>query len=399
MIPGQVLWRIAPTVLAVFVCFVGIGATISVIPLYVSEGMGLSSTVVGLVVASQYLSMLLARPTAGSCVDSRGPKAALQRGAVFFLLCGIGYLWSAMAAAVAVKLTVLVGARLLLGIAESYIVTGALAWAIRHVGAHHSGVVMSWNGNAMYGGIAVGAPLVGLLGPAGGLVPVAWLSVLLGGIGASIIFLLRPYAPTGGVRAPFHRALRLIAQPGTGLLLASVGYGTILGFVNLLFQHNGWSTQLSAISGFGLAYVVVRVFFGGLPDKYGGVRIAFWSLIIESVGQALLYSAANEYVALLGSVFSGAGFSLVVPAFGVEAVRRVPPESRGAAVAGYLVFFDLAFGVAIPFAGVLADVYAIRVVYLFGLVCSLAGLLLAARMVPAVGLPVLAKEAPDSVNE
>ena len=83
----------------------------------------------------------------------------------------------------------------------------------------------------------------------------------------------------------------------------------------------------------------------------------------------------------------------------MEAVRRVPPESRGAAVAGYLVFFDLAFGVAIPFAGVLADVYAIRVVYLFGLVCSLAGLLLAARMVPAVGLPVLAKEAPDSVNE
>lgn len=376
------LSRIAPAMLAVFFCFVGIGATVSVIPIYVSEQLGFSAFIVGMVVASQYMAMLLARPAAGSTVDKSGPKVALQRGLMFFLLAGVGYLLSAKVDGVATKLAILVATRLMLGVAESYIVTGALAWAIRHVGSSHAGMVMSWNGNAMYGGIAVGAPLAGLLSSSGSFAPVAWVSILLAVIGASLVSILQPYDPIGGKRAPFRHTLGLVAQPGLGLLLASVGYGVILGFANLFFQHNGWHSGFFAISGFGFAYVAVRVFFGGLPDKYGGVKIAFWSLIIESMGQTLLFFGSNEYVALLGAVLSGAGFSLVVPAFGVEAVRRVSPQNRGAAMAGYLVFFDLAFGAAIPIAGLLADVYAIRAVYLLGLLCSLAGLIVAIKMKP-----------------
>ena len=181
--------------------------------------------------------------------------------------------------------------------------------------------------------------------------------------------------------------------------LASVGYGVILGFANLFFQHNGWRSGFFAISGFGFAYVAMRVFFGGLPDKYGGVKVAFWSLIIESVGQALLFFGSNEYVALLGAILSGAGFSLVVPAFGVEAVRRVSQQNRGSSMAAYLAFFDLAFGAAIPIAGLLADAYAIRTVYLLGLLCALAGLIVAIKMKPSENIPFLIAEPSDSQNK
>lgn len=393
------LARIAPTVWAVFFCFVGIGATISVIPVYVSAQLGFGSFIVGMVVASQYVAMLLARPAAGGMVDTNGPNIALQRGSLFFLLAGTGYLLSARADGAAIKLAVLVVARLMLGIAESYIVTGALAWAIRHAGPSHAGKVMAWNGNAMYGGIAVGAPLAGLLSGSGSFEPVAWVSILLAFVGISIVFFLCPYGPIGGMRAPFRHTLRLVAQPGLGLLLASVGYGAILGFVSLYFQHNGWSSGFLAISGFGFAYVAVRVFFGGLPDKYGGVKVAIWSLIIESTGQALLFVGSNEYVALLGAALTGAGFSLVVPAFGVEAVRRVAHQNRGAAMAGYLAFFDLAFGAAIPLAGLLADAYAIGIVYLLGLLCTLAGLIVAIKMKSSEDIPFLIAEPSDSQNK
>jgi len=251
----------------------------------------------------------------------------------------------------------------------------------------------------MYGGIAVGAPLAGLLSVSGSFEPVAWVSILLAIVGISISIRLCPYGPIGGIRAPFRHTLRLVAQPGLGLLLASVGYGAILGFVNLYFQHNGWSSGFFAISGFGFAYVAVRVFFGGLPDKYGGVKVAIWSLIIESMGQALLFFGSNEYVALLGAALSGAGFSLVVPAFGVEAVRRVSHQDRGAAMAGYLAFFDLAFGAAIPLAGLLADAYTIGVVYLLGLLCTLAGLTIATKMKPREDIPFLIAEPLDSQNK
>jgi MFS family permease len=399
MITGFVLARIAPAVWVVFFCFVGIGATVSVIPAYVGTQLGFSSFVVGIVVASQYIAMLLARPIAGNAVDMCGPKVALQRGLLFFLLCGIGYVLSAIVNGVSTKLTILVGSRLMLGIAESYIVTGALAWAIRHAGCSHTGMVMAWNGNAMYGGIAIGAPLAGLLITSGGFEAVAWASILLASAGASIVLFLPPYSPTGGVRIPFNHTLSLIIQPGLGLLLASVGYGAILGFANLFFQHNGWNSSNIAISGFGFAYVATRVLFGGLPDKYGGVRVAFWSLILESIGQAFLFFAPNEYIALLGAVLSGAGFSLVVPAFGLEAVRRVPPQSRGSAMAGYLMFFDLAFGAAIPLAGLLADAYAIRTVYLLGLLCALVGLIMTIKMRPNEKMPFLATEQVDSQSE
>ena len=251
----------------------------------------------------------------------------------------------------------------------------------------------------MYGGIAVGAPLAGLLSSSSSFEQVAWLSIVLAVIGASIVSILQPYGPLGGRRAPFHRTLGLVSQPGLGLLLASVGYGAILGFANLFFQHNGWRSGFFAISGFGFAYIAVRVFFGGLPDKYGGVKVAFWSLIIESVGQALLFFGSNEYVALLGAVLSGAGFSLVVPAFGVEAVRRVSQQNRGSAMAAYLAFFDLAFGAAIPVAGLLADAYTIRAVYLLGLLCALAGLIIAIKMTPSENIPFLIVESSDSQNE
>ncbi len=374
------LARIAPAVLAVFFFFVGIGATVSVIPIYVDGQLGFSSFVVGVVVASYYFAMLFARSSAGKTADRKGPKVALWRGLLFFLLCGLGYLWSSKTNGDSIKLAVLVGGRLMGGIAESYIVTGALAWAMRHVGSSHAGVVMAWNGNAMYGGVAVGAPLAGLLSAYGAFESVAWAMVLLAALAGAVIFFLPSYGPIGGESAPFRRTLSRIAQPGLGLLLASVGYGTILSFVNLFFQHNGWSSSFFAISGFGAAYVVVRVFFGGFPDKYGGVKIAFWSLIIESAGQALLFVSPNEFVAFLGSVLSGAGFSLVVPALGVEAVRRVLPQDRGAATAAYLIFFDLAFGAAIPLAGLLADAYVVRAVYLLGLLCSFAGLVITIKM-------------------
>lgn len=393
------LARIAPTVWAVFFCFVGIGATISVIPVYVSARLGFGSFIVGMVVASQYVAMLLARPAAGGMVDTNGPNIALQRGFLFFLIAGIGYLLSARVDGASNKLAVLVVARLMLGIAESYIVTGALAWAIRHAGPSHAGKVMAWNGNAMYGGIAVGAPLAGLLSVSGSFEPVAWASILLAFVGISIVFFLCPYGPIGGTRAPFRHTLRLVAQPGLGLLLASVGYGAILGFVNLFFQHNGWSSGFLAISGFGFAYVAVRVFLGGLPDKYGGVKVASWSLIVESTGQALLFFGSNEYVALLGAALSGAGFSLVVPAFGVEAMRRVAHQNRGAAMAGYLAFFDLAFGAAIPLAGLLADAYTIGIVYLLGLLCTLAGLIVAIKMKSSEDIPFLIAEPSDSQNK
>ncbi|WP_245313019.1 MFS transporter [Bradyrhizobium macuxiense] len=83
-------------------------------------------------------------------------------------------------------------------------------------------------------------------------------------------------------------------------------------------------------------------------------------------------------MALVASALTGFGFSLVYPGFGVEAVRRVPPQSRGLAMGAYTAFLDLAQGLASPAPGLIATGARMNVVFLASAVTVLCAVLVAA---------------------
>lgn len=60
------------------------------------------------------------------------------------------------------------------------------------------------------------------------------------------------------------------------------------------------------------------------------------------------------WMAKIGVLLTGMGFSLVFPALGVVAVKAVPPQNQGAALATYTVFMDMSLGVTGPLAGLVA---------------------------------------------
>jgi MFS family permease len=164
------------------------------------------------------------------------------------------------------------------------------------------------------------------------------------------------------------------------LALATAPFAALAAFVALDFADRGWANAGLAMVGFGIGYVAIRLFFAHLPDRFGGARVAAVSLAIEAAGQAVLWLAPNPGIALLGALVTGAGFSLVFPAMGVETTRRVPPDQRGRALGNFTAFFDLSLLLTAPVLGLAARAAGYSVVFLIGATAAL----LALALLPAM---------------
>lgn len=367
-------------VLLVFLGFLAVGTPLSALSLHVHDALGFSATTVGLAIGIQSLATVLTRHRAGVFSDRYGPKHAVLLGLPLAALAGLLYAASTLIPGPDGALALLLAGRVVLGFGESLFITGALSWGIGRLGVAHAGKVISWQGIAMYAAIGLGAPLglaaqttlgFAVVGALAAVTPIlAWL-----------IALALPAAAAGGNgRVPFYRVLGLTWRPGLVLALATAPFAAMAAFVALDFANRGWANAGLAMVGFGIGYVVVRLFLAHLPDRFGGARVAAVSLVIEAIGQALLWLAPNSGIALLGALVTGAGFSLVFPAMGVETTRRVPPEQRGRAIGSFTAFFDLSLLLTAPVVGLAARAAGYPVVFLIGATAALLALALLPRM-------------------
>jgi MFS family permease len=373
-----VLLRLLPFVLIIFLAYAAIGLPLATIPIFVHESLGYGTLGVGVIVALQSLATLLTRASAGYLCDSRGGKVSSLAGAACFGGSGAFYLLSIFASNVTISLMLLAMGRLLGGLGESLVITGVLAWSIAAVGGEHTGKAMVWTGIGTYGAIAAGAPLGLVLHTAMGFGSVAVAVVatsLVAGLMASLMPAVRSVA---GPRIPFHRVVGLIWRQGAGLALANIGFGAISAFIALDFVAQAWSGAGIAVSGFAVGYMLARLFCGQFPDRFGGTKVAIYSLMLEVVGLVIVWMAASPTLAQIGTFLTGAGLSLVFPSLGVEAVRRVPVANRGAALGAYVMFFDVGLAVAGPATGIVAKHLGYPAAFGAGAVAAAIGLLITA---------------------
>jgi predicted MFS family arabinose efflux permease len=275
---------------------------------------------------------------------------------------------------------VLLAGRLLLGLGESFALIGLLGWAMATLGPARSGLVMALVGIGMYGAFAVGGPLgLWLLQDLGfaGLMAAGVVLPILSGL---MLWPMAPVMSTTGRRQPFAQVLGLIWKPGAVVGLQGVGFAALGAFFPLYFLANGWQGAGYGLTCFGLGFVTVRLAAGTLPDRLGGVPVALVSLLVEVLGQTLLWLAPNPMMAMVGALLTGMGCSMIFPAMGLEAVRRVPVHLRGTAIGGFAAFQDLAYGATGPMAGWIADRFGHPRVFLVGAVAAAIALFLTWRL-------------------
>jgi MFS family permease len=373
--PPVYLSRPAPGIIAALFCgYLCVGLPLPVIPLFIHDKLGFSNLVVGLVIGIQFLATVLTRGYAGRLTDQHGGKRAALQGAVICALGGLLYLIAAMPGlSPALSLGVIVAGRLAAGVGESQFVTGCVSWSIASVGPQRAGMSMSWTGIAMFAALAIGAP-VGMELYQGYGLQAAMVACIVAPLAAAAIALREvSHITPAGQRLPFYRVIGQIWREGLGLMLSGVGLAGLTAFASLYFAAHSWDHAGLVMTAFGVGFIVVRIVLGHLPDKIGGYRVALWSLVVEAVGQVMLWGAPIEIVALAGAFVTGLGCALIFPALGVEALKRVLPANRGSAMGAFVAFLDIAYGVSGPAAGIIAGRFGYAAVYLFGTACALLG--------------------------
>jgi MFS family permease len=337
--------------------------------------MGYSAMLAGLVISVQYIATLASRPWAGRISDRAGAKVSVLWGMGACTASGVALVAAAAAHQIHwLSFTALIGSRLILGIGESLGSTGSTLWGITSAGQESTAKVISYNGISTYGAMALGAPLGVILDGQWGLGSIGLLTILVGAVSLILAYRKPPVPVVHGEHLPFSHVLGRVAPHGMGLALGGICYSVLATFVTLFYASRNWSGAALCLTAFGVAFIVARLLFIQTINRFGGFQVAMVCLSVESLGLLLLWQSQSPWMAIAGSAMGGFGFSLVFPAIGVEAVKRVTEQNRGTALGVYTAFSDVSFFLTGPVAGAIIGVYGYASVFLFALMSVLSAL-------------------------
>jgi len=338
----------------------------AVLPSVVHLQLHFNTVLAGLAISAQYVATVLSRPQAGRMADSVGARRTVLSGLLACGCSGIVLFFSGFLHLLPLAcLALIFASRLILGFGESWLATGSCLWGIARVGQDHTARVISWSGICSYGGLAIGAPLGVWIDRAWGLPGVGLVSIAVSALGLLTAWPIGEVATPEGEPLAFRHVLRRVFPHGMSLALASTGFGTIASFMVLFYAHRHWPDAAFALTSFGASFILARLLFAHAIDRWGGFRVALVCLSVEIAGLVFLWLANAPALAFAGAALTGFGFSLVFPALGVEAVRCVTPENRGAALGVFTAFADLSLGLTGPVVGLIVAGLGYAPIFLF----------------------------------
>ena len=344
----------AIVVCATFLGFLGIGAILPVLGPHVRHDLGQSDIVLGFAIGVFSIVALAGRLISGPITDRRGRKFSYTVGLALCSLAGVAYLlpfgiWAVFAG------------RILQGVGEAFLFTGAAAWIVELGGSDRQARSLGWLSSGIWGGISVG-PVIGQL--LGAYDSAAWMLALTPLPAIAALRLVPEHYSPPPPRESTSWIPRGAVLPGIILGFVNVHYPAIAGFLvlHLASRGNVGGTGVALYAGM---ILLSRFFLGGLPDKlspmitfYAGVGMMLAGLLITAM-------SPPPAIALAAAALTGFGFSFPWPSIATTVLRRAHPAERASTLGAVSAFVDAFVGGSAFMAGKIAKSYGYPSVYLF----------------------------------
>ncbi|HEX6897535.1 MAG TPA: MFS transporter [Bryobacteraceae bacterium] len=329
---------------ATFLGFLGFGTVLPRLAPHVHNDLGGSDRAVGFIIGTFSVVALCSRPIVGRFTDRKGRKRAFLTGLTSCTIAGVSYL-------LPLGIAGLYAGRILQGIGEACLYTGAAAWAIEVAGVHRSARALGYVSSGIWGGYAAGPLLGQLLGSFDN----AARFQIVAAVTAALLLSRIPedYKPSAHARRKGWLRRDLVPA-GISVGFVNVHYPVITGFLILhLARHgNAGPAAFSTYAGFVL---LSRFFLGGLPDRIDPRITFYFGLSGMAVGLAVLAGAPSFTWAIIGAGCLGFGFSFPWASIASTVLRRTADGERGSAVSVLSAFYDLFVGTSSFSAGLVAN--------------------------------------------
>jgi MFS family permease len=377
--PRQRGWRRDVAFVLCLLATFGLGFSgFLLLPKYLTE-LGASAKTIGVMSASMSVAVVVATPLSAYLIGRLARPQLIRLAALLLGSSSLAFL------VVPEPGLVMVGLRLLQGVAFSLVLTACSATVVALAPPQRLGRLLGYVGATMLGSQAVAPalfePLTERLG---------WSALFVGGAVSAVMVTLssfrlpNPPALASRKRSPSDLPVR-VAGMVLPSLMASTATGFSFGAVITFAPAFALSRGAASISSLFLAYTAlalgVRILAGGLGDSWGHARVAVTTVTVYAVVVFGFVDLQPAFLPLLGGGL-GLAHGLLFPSLNALALADTPEPQRGRVQAFFFGAFHLGVAASGLTLGVVADSVGFPGVFAVAGVTSLAaaaGLTLAAR--------------------
>lgn len=338
--------QFAVVLVAAFLYFTGMGATIPTVPRFVEGELGGGGAAVGVGVGVYAVSAALLRPWVGRIGDTHGRRILAVGGSTVIAVSFLSY-------ALATELWMLVLSRLLTGAGEAAGFVGFATAAQDLAPDHRRGEAASYFSVALYGGLAVGPPVGEALVRHG--FTTLWIAVSGFAALAAVASLWIPKGRTVPVATSRSFLQRDALWPGLILFLGLIPFTAFAAFVPLFAEGLGLDSVGGVLGLYAGLVLVIRIVGARLPDRLGWRKGSTLALIGVTTGIWVVAAWGSIPSIWLAAIGLGVGMSLMYPSLFTAVMAAAPEDERSHAVGTFSVFFDLSQGLGATFVGIVVS--------------------------------------------